>query len=158
MDAKVKVVNLARLYLKVERMAKLDLTPAVGKAVAYVQGEAKNLVPVDTGGLRGSIMKEVKRSADGSVQGRVFTNFEYAPYVEFGTGAKGDGTYPFSPKGVDLSYRQTPWSFEKDGERIWTNGQIAQPFMYPAMKRNERQVRSILKDEYHKILINSVKG
>lgn len=152
MDAKVKIINLARLYIKVDRMANLDPTPAVGKGVAFIQGQAKAIVAVDTGALSGSIQKEVHRNADGGASGTVSTNFEYAPYVEFGTGAKGDGTYPYKPKGIDLKYRQTPWSFEKDGERIWTNGQVAQPFLYPAIHNHKKQVRTIVADEYVTIL------
>jgi HK97 gp10 family phage protein len=45
---------------------------------------AKRLCPVDTGRLRSSISWAVQIGGEGIV-GRVGTDVEYAPYVEFGT-------------------------------------------------------------------------
>jgi HK97 gp10 family phage protein len=47
-----------------------------------VQAEAKTIVPVKDGILRGSIVKAVDSS---KLNGTVSTNTEYAGYVEFGT-------------------------------------------------------------------------
>lgn len=153
----VAILGVARLIRKFERMSEVDMTPAVGKAVALVQGTAKSIVAVDTGELRGSISMEVVKALNNSVVGRVFTNFDYAPYVEFGTGKKGEGTYPYNAKGVSLTYRQTPWAFEKDGETIWTNGQVAQPFMYPALEKNKAKINKLLKSEYTSLLVRQIR-
>lgn len=154
----VAILGVARLMSKLSRLGEIDMTPAVNKATVLVQGTAKNIVAVDKGVLKGSISKEVTRKSNGSVVGRVFTNMEYAPFVEFGTGAKGSGTYPYNVKGLSLSYRPTPWAFEnEEGELIWTNGQVAQPFMYPAIKQNEAKIKKLLRDEYTVLLAKKMK-
>lgn len=53
-----------------------------------IQKNAKNLAPVDTGHLRDSIKTKSQTTQDGS-EAQVYTNLEYAPYVEFGTGQRG---------------------------------------------------------------------
>lgn len=50
-----------------------------------VESAAKRLAPVDTGRLRSSITHELATDTQG-LHGRIGTNVEYAPYVEFGTG------------------------------------------------------------------------
>ena len=49
------------------------------KACLMVEGDAKKLVPVDTGRLRASITNEVEEEV-----GRVGTNVEYARRIELG--------------------------------------------------------------------------
>lgn len=153
----IKIIGIARLLSKFNKLEKIDMTPAVNQALVLVQNSAKSKAPVDKGILRGSISKESHRSGNGGVVGRVFTNIEYAPFVEFGTGRKGQGTYPYSIKGVSLTYRQTNWGFEnEDGEFIWTSGQVAQPFMYPALKENENTIKKILQTEYTRLIARQV--
>ncbi len=53
-----------------------------------IQRNAKYLAPVDTGHLRNSIKTKSKVTQD-EAEAQVFTNLEYAPYVEFGTGQRG---------------------------------------------------------------------
>jgi HK97 gp10 family phage protein len=53
---------------------------ALTASALVVEGQAKALVPVDTGNLRNSITHEVKKQ-----EARVGTNVEYAPFVELGT-------------------------------------------------------------------------
>lgn len=53
-----------------------------------IQRNAKLLTPVDTGNLRNSIKTKSEINADGA-EAQVYTNAEYAPYVEFGTGQRG---------------------------------------------------------------------
>lgn len=53
-----------------------------------IQKNAKYLAPVDTGHLRNSIKTDSEIKQD-EVKAKVFTNKEYAPYVEFGTGQRG---------------------------------------------------------------------
>ena len=61
---------------------------ALLKACIMVEGDAKILVPVDTGRLRSSITHEVEKTV-----GRVGTNVEYAKHVEFGTVKMGPKPY-----------------------------------------------------------------
>lgn len=54
-----------------------------------IQKNAKYLVPVgETGYLRNSIKTKSQTTQEG-VESQVFTNLEYAPYIEFGTGQRG---------------------------------------------------------------------
>lgn len=94
-------------------------------------GYAQDLVPVDTGHLRGSITYAV----DGD-DCYIGTNVEYAPYVEFGTGI-------YAEEGG----RQTPWTYQ-DGDGNWhmTNGSKPHPFLRPASADHANEYRDILKD------------
>lgn len=82
-----------------------------------IQKNAKMLAPVDTGHLRNSIKTKSEITQDGA-SAQVFTNNEYAPYVEFGTGERGRESDIDRPEGV---------SYKAD----W-KGQTAQPYMTPA--------------------------
>lgn len=82
-----------------------------------IQKNAKMLTPVDTGHLRNSIKTKSETTQDGA-SAQVFTNVEYAPYVEFGTGERGRVSDIERPEGI---------SYKAD----W-KGQTAQPYMTPA--------------------------
>lgn len=99
--------------------SKQVLKESIEKNMKVVQGEAKLLCPVEQGTLRNSIGVSVRESSN-KIEGKVATNMEYAPYVEFGTGKKvGDSC----------------------GDKF------AQPYLYPALKNNEEKIiKSIAKD------------
>lgn len=93
-----------------------QLEKATQKATINVARGAKQNAPVDTGRLRSSIHRTSNR-----LNGTVFTNVEYAPYIEFGTGSKVD-----VPEGLEDYAMQ----FKGEGKR-----QVnlpAQPFLFPA--------------------------
>lgn len=134
------------LLKRLNNIAEMDLKDKMVQATKLVHAQAKALAPVDTGNLAGSIRMEVKKSGKNLI-GRVYTNVQYAPYVEFGTGSTGQGTYPYKVKGLKLSYRDTPWVYSPDGGETFyrTNGQEAQPYMYPAIKQNEKNIKKLFK-------------
>jgi len=138
--------NLDSLIRKLNRLGgdKAPLVRGIKKATIKVQGDAKLLAPVDTGRLRNSIQAETKEIG-GKVVGRIFTNLEYAPYVEFGTGQRGEAS-PSPPKSPDDLYYRQDWA-----------GMEAQPFMYPAAKQNEKVVPRIVGEEIRKEL-RSLRG
>ena len=71
----------------------LDMEKKVSQACLVVEGEARQLCPVDQGHLRASITSETEITAD-EIIGRIGSNLEYAPYVHNGTGiyaVNGDG-------------------------------------------------------------------
>ena len=142
--ASIKIKNVDRLLYKLNKISDMDLEDTMNKATLLVHAEAKILAPVDTGNLAGSIHPKVAHVGT-VLQGKVYTNVTYAPYVEFGTGSKGNGTYP--NKKVQLSYRSTAWVYTPDGGETFyrTNGQVAQPFMYPALSRNKKKIREMFK-------------
>ena len=134
------------LLKRLNNIAEMDLKDKMVQATKLVHAQAKALAPVDTGNLAGSIRMKVKKSGKNLI-GRVYTNVQYAPYVEFGTGSTGQGTYPYKVKGLKLSYRDTPWVYTPDGGETFyrTNGQEAQPYMYPAIKQNEKNIKKLFK-------------
>lgn len=105
-------------------------------AEGYAQVELTEKKAVDTGNLRNSITHKV--IVDGKVRRcYIGTNVEYAPYIEFGTGAyaeKGDG-------------RRTSWTY-KDGKGKWhrTNGMAPRPYLRPAVAYHIKEYEQIIKD------------
>ncbi|MEK4628107.1 HK97-gp10 family putative phage morphogenesis protein [Solibacillus sp. FSL R7-0682] len=114
------------------------LKKGIQKATLQVQGDAKDLAPIgDSGFLRNSIQAKTEEKND-VITGKVSTDLFYGPYVEFGTGQRGEGS-PSPPKSpLDVSYRQD-----------WT-GMEAQPYLYPALKQNEENVKMMVKEELKK--------
>lgn len=158
-------------------IANMELRGAVNKATQLVHGQAKALAPADEGLLRESIHMKVKDTGK-AIEGRVYTNVECAPYVEYGTGIKGDGTYPYKIEGINLEYKDSAWYipvakisdktarkyhfkkvFGKNGAEYYVcYGQKAQPYMYPALKENEKTIKQILKSGVKTKLKENSKG
>lgn len=121
--------------------------------IKVVQADARRLVPVNDGELRTSIKTRVKMDGD-KVIGEVYTNLNYAPYVEFGTGPKGQASHSGISPEVSVTYKSNPWyvhedqinvgpyHFAKRGEFYKMYGQPAQPYLYPALKDNHDRVSS----------------
>ncbi len=129
---------------------------AVKQGGLIVQTQAKLLISSDTGALARSVRvkNEVKNNL---ITSTVYTNSEYAPYYEFGTGPNGQENHQgISPK-VSPHYSQRGWMIPadamsvdkaeaygfriayKNGEPVgyYTKGQMARPFMYPALHDQE---------------------
>lgn len=157
--ANVSIKGVNSLTQRFNKIANMELRSAMNEATKLVHGQAKALAPADTGQLRGSIHMQVKDTGK-SIEGRVYTNVEYASYVEFGTGIKGNGTYPYQVEGLNLEYKNKGWAYydEDKGEWIFTKGQKAQPYMYPALKQNEKTIKKILKQGVHTKLKENCKG
>ncbi len=148
--ATVTLKNFDSLQKKLSKLSDINVKQTVNKATTFVHGQAKELCPEDTGTLRASIHMEVKDKGK-EVIGRVYTNAKYAAFVEFGTGIKGNGSYPYNIKGITLSYKSEPWlvSFKgNSGENIvvWTKGQKAQPYLYPALRRSKKYINSLINE------------
>ena len=109
-----------------------NISAAIGKACALVEGEAKKKAPKDTGALRRSISSTVK-----GLEGIVFTPLEYAPYVEYGTGL-------FAEKG---GRKNVPWYYKDEGGK-WhiTSGQHPHPYMRPALNENREEILRLIKE------------
>lgn len=161
--ARVSIKGVDRLTQRFNKIANMELRGAVNKATQLVHGQAKDLAPTNKNGggglLRESIHMQVKATSKG-LEGRVYTNTEYAAYVEFGTGVTGNGTYPYKVEGLSLTYKDKGWAYfdEDKGEWIYTKGQKAQPYMYPALKQNEKAIKKILKSGVHTKLKENCKG
>lgn len=120
------------------------LYKSIQKQSEFVKGEAKVLCPVDTGDLRKSIYKKTKRYK-GKIVGSIYTNSDHAAYVEFGTGKVGERTNKNT--NFNVSYKQDKWlaNIPDVGPR-WVEGQPAQPYLYPALKNNEKKILENIKD------------
>lgn len=132
---------------------------AIKQAGAIVQSQAKFLISSDTGALARSVRvkNEVKEDA---VSSTVYTNSAYAAYYEFGTGPNGEANHQGISPQVSPKYKQTGWMIPvdamtvdkaemygfkvayKNGEVIgyYTKGQMARPFMYPALHDQEQAI------------------
>lgn len=125
MEIKVKVKKIGEILEDFKKKA--EIGSYLVEWSNKVLNTAKDLCPVDTGRLKNSIKTKNKKYKN-NVSITIYTNVHYAPYVEFGTGIRGAGSYPYEDEiGVDLKY----------GIR---NGQVAQPFLYPALKLNEDDI------------------
>ena len=68
---------------------------SVQASVNVIQQSAQLYCPVDTGALRDSITTQVSESGS-TVVGSVGPHTDYASYVEYGTGRKGDPAAPYA--------------------------------------------------------------
>ena len=133
------------------------------EAGQYVQTAAKLMAPADSGYLRNSIFLDVGGTDDGT-EATVYTNVQYAPYVEFGTGPKGAANHAGISPEVTPAYTMEPWWIHEsqidpavaerygwfyidteEGRFYRCDGQPAQPFMYPALHDNQKEVIDILR-------------
>lgn len=95
-----------------------------------VVSTAKQTVPVQTGTLRNSIHAKPATKQGNDIVSSVGTSLEYAPYVEFGTGVRGEATN---------ENREVKVSYSGD----WA-GQIAQPFLFPALRMNKDKINRLV--------------
>lgn len=106
----------------------------IGKSMTVIEGDAKDLCPVDNGELRDSIHSDTKKQC-GEIRGTCGTNKEYAAYQEFGTGQRGAES-PSPPKApIGNGYRED-----------WV-GCAAQPYLYPALMNNKDTVKELCAEE-----------
>ena len=106
---------------------------ALNEACLKVARTAIQKAPKGNGDLRRSIKHRVENH-----QGIVYTNLEYAPYVEYGT-----GIYAEFGGRTDV-----PWCYKdlKTGEFIYTSGMHPHPYMRPALDENREEILRILKE------------
>lgn len=150
--------ELARKLEALEQIVGEQMERIVGNQLKHVQATAKLLCPVYHGELRNSI-KTMTQKEDDRVLGAVYTNKSYAPYVEFGTGPKGEADHAGISPVISPAYSQSPWWIHEskidreaaeqyhwfyidtpDGRFYQCTGQAAQPFMYPSLKNNEERI------------------
>ena len=136
--------GLERFLNKLEGLGKdVDgaLKAGIDKTARRVKRDAKLLVPVAEiygGKLRGSIAYEVTQDGD-RIEGLVFSPLDYAPYVEYGTGQLGAES-PIENPPEGLAYK-TNWA-----------GMKAQPYLYPALKRNQDKAEKDVAAELIKLI------
>ena len=142
---KAEIRGLAKLNAKLTKMTKesgTGLERGINMATAVVSGRAKALAPVDTGHLRASIHAKQAEVHGDEITGAVIASAEHAVYVEFGTGIRGNGSYPeeYAKKGQNLAYGPNH------------AGQVAQPFLGRALHESERDIDRIVLTGFRKSL------
>lgn len=142
------VVGLDSLLKKLNKLGgnvEEVLYKSMQKQGKLVKGDAKELCPVDTGDLSQSIKRQTKRYK-GKIASKIYTNSEYAAYVEFGTGKVGERTNTNTK--VNVSYKQDKWRVNIPDVGVrWIEGQPAQPYLYPALKNNEEKILKNIKED-----------
>jgi len=127
------------VYKAVKKQAEVVRAVAVKLCPVY-QPKGEPIPGVSSGELRGSIHTKVEQDAKSTI-GSVYTNKNYAAYVEFGTGPVGQANHLGISPQVPVAYTQEGWVWpDKEGGFHYTEGQPAQPFMYPALKSMEKRV------------------
>ena len=138
--ASVKGLNTVLSNLKKEG-ANLEecVFKVIQKSLLIGQVDAKKNAPTKDGYLKNGIHVHMQKE-NTKIQGCLYGTAEYHPYVEFGTGPTGNGTYPYIIKGYTLHYKADKWKAkipslisETDSGIRYVAGQVAQPHMYPAM-------------------------
>lgn len=129
----MEIKNIDRLNRKLMKLPKVNFLRVMKEVVGDVQSTSKLLSPVDTGTLRNSLHTRVRDGRD-KIVGDVFTNLNYAVYVEFGTGQRGSGSGGTSPY-IDVSYN-SQWA-----------GMVAQPYLYPAITQERPNILRKFSDE-----------
>ena len=138
--------KLSKIPVECEKATRTGLV----KSTNLIKQTAKMNVTVDTGFLRSMIFSSVSKGI-----GRVGCYTKYATYVEYGTGPMGAASPKDLPPGMNITYKDGPWFVKfvtKDGELVagYTYGQAAQPFMYPAYRKNKSDIIRILNEEIKK--------
>lgn len=120
----------------------VKLFAGVKKAQRVVVGHARDLVSVDSGELQQSIEALEPYDTMQEIVGEVVASAGHAAFVEFGTGLRGVGTYPFPlPKdGVPFT---GSWVYDYKKQN-WI-GMPARPFMRPSLDLSRAEVLEELK-------------
>lgn len=161
------IEGMDMLLKKIGKIGNVSMVQPVNEAIIYVQGRAKENVSTDTGELRESIFCTTQRNKPDNVTGICYTNKEYAGYVEFGTGKKGQEQHSGISPDIAVAYRQSPWWIHEsqiaggretaeryhwfyidtpEGRFYQCTGQPARPFMYPALHDHKESIQEIIED------------
>lgn len=167
------ISGLERKLDALEQVAEANMEKIVGRQMKQVQSAARLMCSVHDGELRRSIQMKTENMG-GWVVGTAYTNKKYAPFVEFGTGPKGEADHSGISPAVPVAYSQSPWWIHEsmvdaktaeeyrwayidtpEGRFYRCSGQTAQPFLYPALKDNEERItksmQTALKKEFRKV-------
>lgn len=134
MDFEFNVDEFDEAIARMKRMADQEVVDGavlggLRNGGLLVQQTAKNLCPVgDTGQLRNSIVLE---DIPEQVGVDVGTNVEYAPYVEYGTGQRGDPSVP----------HREDWA-----------GMKPQPYLYPALEAHKEDIANAVKESIGQVM------
>lgn len=159
--------GLDKVLALFQRRQMTDVESSVGKAIRLVQASAKANAPVHDGTLRNSILTKVTTEhhifKSDVVRGTCFVTAGYGAFVEFGTGPRGAANHEGISPDVAVAYTMDPWWIHESqlapgtgetygwfyidtpkGRFYRCSGQPAQPYLYPALKNNEDEIKQII--------------
>lgn len=124
--AKVSPFDVARAMQRIVPR----IVAAQQEGAAVVVTEAQGYAPVVSGDLRDSIQLGPTELVGSTVSTSVVATAGHAGFVEFGTGTRGEGTYPgeLPEEGVPITGE---WIYDYRG--TGHKGHAAQPFMRPGL-------------------------
>ena len=125
-SAKFSPVDLVRL----QRLIAPKIVAAVTEGCAAVVSEAQAIVPVSSGELHDSIHTASVQIVGTQVSGTVVADAPHAGFVEFGTGLRGEGTYPYDLPESGVPYTGN-WVYDFRNQN-W-QGMEAQPYLRPSL-------------------------
>ena len=134
MSTTIKFEGLDEILESLDSAVSVEkVNAALTTACLLVERSAKQKAPKGDGGLRNSIRHKVSNG-----EGIVYTNKEYAPYVEFGTGLFAEF----------WGRKDVPWVYHdlKTDEFVTTSGMKPHPFMRPAIDENREEILRILRE------------
>lgn len=112
------------LYVQVKLFAKVQ------RAQEVVVEEAKTVCPVDTGELVSTIQAGEIVNDGNRIIGPVMATSGHAAFVEFGTGIRGSGTYPYPLPQAGVPFTGS-WIYDYKSQG-WI-GMPSQPYLRPAL-------------------------
>ena len=132
MSASISFQNLGQIQARYSKLEQAKgVAEAVNRAALEVEGQARALAPVDTGALANSITMKPATANSGEITAEVYTDKEYAAFVEYGTGQRGAATAQSQPLNGSIAY----------GDNA---GQVAQPYMKPALEQVRKRYASMM--------------
>lgn len=110
------------------------LDNALKMSCYVVERSAKQNAPK---GKTGELARSIKSKVEG-LEGIVYTNLEYAPYIEYGTGL-------FAENG---GRTDVPWKYQDEETGDWysTYGMNPNPYMRPALNENRERILKFIKE------------
>lgn len=136
---KVQIKGLKALqgdFAKYKKTTTDKLGDEIKKSAFQIDRDAKREVPVDFGRLKSSL-----RVRHNDLSSDVYTDVEYAPFVEFGT-----GNLVFT--GSDFVFSTEIKDYAKQFQRGGNRNRIAKPFLFPAWEGERpkfiKRVRKLL--------------
>lgn len=137
---KIQIDGMAELNEKLRELADSErMKNALTRSGELVRDRARTKCPVRTGYLHDHIEYTVE--GDSALVG---TSVEYAPYVEFGTGSRGDPSVPHTDK------KQWTYYSKELKQFVTTSGQEKHPYLVPALKDSTKEIADIFKEEFGK--------
>lgn len=136
-EANLSSTSLEKLIEKLNQHGQklIDSQKDVLQALAdYTYNKIREYVPVKTGQLRDSFIKEVSNDV-----AKVYTDLFYAKYVEFGTGIRGKGNDETKYNTKHLKNKELAYS-------TTFQGQEAKKFVYRAILDVEQNYIEIAKN------------